>query len=555
MRGKFVNICISFLDILLGALIIFFTLYVPQSLSNLTLQEDMVRTYIVYGIYGIIGFIFLLNIIEFFIHKKDGDGTGGYWFLIFTFLFIVFKSPFVGIIPILSGFIIFNHSLKSNLVESSSTNAISIVMIVAFVLALLFASTFFYKSAGAYITKRENKDQLAYKEDFFKYIKELDLNDPYINIKKDGKYGYINPTGQLTIDFKYDYASPFVRIKAFDKNYEVALVEEAGKCKIILKNEREVLTYKSESGVDNYAAKSKELQDIYYNTLKQSGEMTFEIDNITEMMNKVKVYENDNTEGKNYTYRYNYNNDWDILITTSTLGGDDKYELQNKKDRTYRFQLDAKALDYDDKYVYIFSDGTIPFYEISKQEQGWFTTVGKKITVQGKAQILDIFEDRILLKDYSNKSVYFLDKNNTKNKLSQEYKAIYLMTDKYIVKDLNNKYQVLNTNFERVFENDYDMVDTYLVYYGLYIVANTSDNITFNEYNYPTNLDMKLLNNDGEVMLDGIEQIYANYYKKKKKKSKNYATRYTEFLNKLKNIEFHFVGDKFYKYYDTSSQY
>ena len=73
MRGKFVNICISFLDILLGALIIFFTLYVPQSLSNLTLQEDMVRTYIVYGIYGIIGFIFLLNIIEFFIHKKDGD--------------------------------------------------------------------------------------------------------------------------------------------------------------------------------------------------------------------------------------------------------------------------------------------------------------------------------------------------------------------------------------------------------------------------------------------------------------------------------------------------
>ena len=129
------------------------------------------------------------------------------------------------------------------------------------------------------------------------------------------------------------------------------------------------------------------------------------------------------------------------------------------------------------------------------------------------------------------------------------------MPDKYIVKDLNNKYQVLNTNFERVFENDYDMVDTYLVYYGLYIVANTSDNITFNEYNYPTNLDMKLLNNDGEVMLDGIEQIYANYYQISDEKSKNYSTRYTEFLNKLKNIEFHFVGDKFYKYYDTSSQY
>lgn len=552
MRGKFVNICISFLNILLGALIIFFTLYVPQSLSSLTLQEDMIKTYIIYGIYFLIGFIFLLNIIEFFIHKKDGDGTGGYWLLIFTFLFIIFKSPIIGAIPILSGFIIFNHSLKSNLVESSSTNAISIVLIVLFVLALGFFSTFFYKTIGAYVTKKENKDQIAYTEDFFKYIKELDLDDPYINIKKEGKYGYINPMGQVTIDFKYDYASPFVRIKAFDKNYEVALVEEAGTCKVILKNERVLLTYKSESAVDNYSAKSKEFQDIYYNTLKQSGEMEFEIDHITEMMNKAKVYADDKEENKNYTYRYNYNNDWDILITTSTLGGDDKYELRNKKDPTYRFQLDAKALDYDDKYVYIFSDGTIPFYEISKQEQGWFTTVGKKITVQGKAQILDIFEDRILLKDYSNKYVYFIDKNNTSNKLSEYYKGIYLMSDKYIVKDLNNKYQVLNTNFERVFDKDYDMVDTYLVYYGLYIVGNTSDDITFNEYNYPTNLNLQLLNSDGEVMLDGIEQIYANYYQISDEKNKNYSARYSEFLNKLKTLEFHFVGDKFYKYYETN---
>ena len=549
MRGKFVNICISFLNILLGLLIIFFCLYVPQSLSDITLQENMVRTYIIYGIYGLIGIVFLLNLIEFFIHKKDGDSTKGYWLVIWTFVLIVFNSPLVGIIPLLSGFIIFNHSIKSNLVESSSTNAISIVMIVTVAICLLLTATFFYKPIGAYITRKENEGEIAYKDDYFKYIKELDLDDPYINIKKDNKYGYITPTGQIAIDFKYDYASPFVNIKVFDKNFEIALVEESGVSKIILKNEREVLTYKSESAVDNYSAKSKELQDIYYNTLKQSGDITFEIDHITNMINKVKVYENDDPDEKNYTHRYHYNNDWDILITVSTLGGDDKYELINKKDPTYRFQLEAKALDYDDKYVYIFSDGTIPYYEISKQEQGWFTTIGKKITVNGKAQILDIFEDRILMKDYVRKYIYFVDKNNTGNKLSQEYKAIYLMSDKYIVKDLNNKYQVIDTDFNRVFSEEFDMIDTYLVYYGLYIVGNTSDNITFNEYNYPENMDLKLLNNDGEVMLDGIQQIYANYYQLSDEKNKNYATRYADFINKVKELEFHFVGDKFYKYY------
>ena len=200
----------------------------------------------------------------------------------------------------------------------------------------------------------------------------------------------------------------------------------------------------------------------------------------------------------------------------------------------------------------MFSDGTIPYYEPGKQEQGWFTTVGKKITLQGNAQILDIFDDRILLKDYSRKYIYFLDKSNTSNRLSEYYKSIYLVSDRYIVKDMNNKYQVINTNFERVFDEDYDMVDPYLVYYGLYIVGNTSDDITFNEYNYPNNLNLKLLNNDGEVMLEGIQQIYANYYQISDEKNKNYSTRYSDFINKLKSMEFHFVGDKFYQYYDMS---
>ena len=62
-------------------------------------------------------------------------------------------------------------------------------------------------------------------------------------------------------------------------------------------------------------------------------------------------------------------------------------------------------------------------------------------------------------------------------------------------------------------------------------------------------MNWKLVNRNGETMLDGIEQIYGNYYQISTDKSTAYVTRYEEFLKKLKEIEFHFVGDKFYRKY------
>ena len=37
------------------------------------------------------------------------------------------------------------------------------------------------------------------------------------NVKIDGKYGYINQNGETVIDFKYDYASPFIKIVQYNK--------------------------------------------------------------------------------------------------------------------------------------------------------------------------------------------------------------------------------------------------------------------------------------------------------------------------------------------------
>ena len=49
MRGKIVNLCVSFMNILLGILILIFTLYIPE---EVTIQENYVVTYVRYSIYG-----------------------------------------------------------------------------------------------------------------------------------------------------------------------------------------------------------------------------------------------------------------------------------------------------------------------------------------------------------------------------------------------------------------------------------------------------------------------------------------------------------------------
>ena len=58
-----------------------------------------------------------------------------------------------------------------------------------------------------------------------------------------------------------------------------------------------------------------------------------------------------------------------------------------------------------------------------------------------------------------------------------------------------------------------------------------------------------LLTTDGQVIvLDGIEQIYDEYYtlpESNKKKDEVYV----EFMKNLKDLKYNFVGDKFYYQY------
>ena len=71
--------------------------------------------------------------------------------------------------------------------------------------------------------------------------------------------------------------------------------------------------------------------------------------------------------------------------------------------------------------------------------------------------------------------------------------------------------------------------------------------IKFNDYNCAI-LNWNLVNENGEVIFDGIEQIYDLVYELPKDHREK-EINYNEFENNLKDLQYSFVGDKFYLNY------
>lgn len=542
MRGKVVNFFMALLNLLMGLTILVYMLKIPVDITELTVQEYKIVNIIRIITYIVLGLTTVLNIINYFFNNRNSVRKTGYLIAVFSISFIFIKEWPIAIFGILSSMIIMFSTLRERWVEVNSTTAISIIGILIIVCLVVSGICFIYRNLGAYILKKENENELAYKQNYFQYITELDITDPYINVKKNGLYGYITPSGNVVIDYQFDYASPFVNINVYDKNFQVALVCKDGSTWIIMKNLRKVLTYRSESMDEDFDAKKEELQDIYYNTLKQTEPMQYEVNVQISNIHKVPVYKEESTS---YTYRYDYNDEYDVIITKSSMGFGDTYELAPKDNIDFRISLECEKLCYDENYLYILGNGLIPFYDLEDNKQGWFTQYNNKITLRGKAQILEIVGDYILIHNHNNDTIYFID--NDGNIVSDVYKEIFIYNnERYIVKNSKNKYMVINSEFEKVFDSEWDFVDTSLLSIGLYVFGTTSGVIDFNDYNYSENMKLSVLDENGRVVAGDVEQVYNKYYSISSDETLKYSQRYSDFLNGLKVLNYRFVGDEFY---------
>ncbi len=530
------------MNLLYGGLVLFFSFYMPNR-AEATAQELKVIDEIYSYIFILMIVVAIANFITLIFNYKNKIFLFSYAIAILASSFYFLDVTYISIIYVLAGLLIEIQVLRENMLFVNNTAYIVIIFIIIVAICLAGINILTYKDKLKKIVKEENKGYLEYSEDYFKNISVLgEDSEFYLNVKRENKWGYINTSGETKIDFEYDYATPFVTIEKYDKKFDIALVCSNDTSAIILKNKRNVMTFKNDVSIDDYSAQIEKLQELYTNVFKQNDKVKNNFETVaTNNMSTISSYEQ-------YPYRYPYNDEYDIYITVSQSGSKNRYEFLKRDNPAIKISIDCDNLKFDEKNLYVYSNGFLPFYKQSENIQGWYTKENKRVVLEGNIQILEFFDSQILIKNYDQNILYFA--NESGERISPIYKDIFVLESAYIVKNENNKYIVIDKQFNKILDIEYDYINPCLLNKGLLICANLPLKVNFNNSGFPTNIEYELIDTNGKkvslINKDGtvIENTSytAIYYIDNKKLVSNYDV----YINNLTDILYDFVGEEFY---------
>ena len=262
MKGKLVNAIVGLMNLLYGALVLFFNFYMPN-INSATEQEITLINQNHFLIFILLIAVAVVNLITlWYYYKMDIHNCKDKIFL-FSYILAILSSCFyfldfnlIAVLYILAALLIEIQVLRENMIFVNNVFYIVLVSVVIVAIGLAGLNIFTYKDELKKIIKEENKGYIEYNEDFFKNISELGEDaEFYINVQRNGKWGYINTNGDIKLDFAYDYASPFVTINKYNKNFDIALVVQGDTAKIILKNKRNVMSYKNTIAITTWKTK------------------------------------------------------------------------------------------------------------------------------------------------------------------------------------------------------------------------------------------------------------------------------------------------------------
>lgn len=543
MRGKLVNAIVGGMNFVFGILALLFKFYLP-SLSVATQQEIKVVTEVNSYVFILMIIVALFNFVTLIFNCKDKVFLFSYVLAILSSCFYFLDFNYIGVLYILAALLIEIQVLRENVIFTNSTIYIVCVSVVIVAIGIAAVNLLTYKDRVEKIVKQEAKGYVEYQESYFKNISVLDEDaEFYINVKRDGKWGYVNSNGDVKIDFEYDYASPFITISKYDKNFDIALVCKDDVSSIILKNKRNVMTFKNEISIDDYDAQFQKLKDLYVDTFKQTDDIENNINLVdTSNMKSIDAYEG-------FSYRYPFNDEYDIYITVSQIGGKNRYEFLKKDNPNIKVSIDCDNLKFDERHLYVFSNGYLPFYKTSENIQGWYTKETKRVEINGNIQILDFFDQNILMKDYDSETVYFANEGG--ERISPVYKDIFVLNGMYIVKNEENKYIIIDKNFNKVLDIEYDYMNPILLNKGILICANLPAKVNFNSYGFPNNINYDLIDVYGKKItlknVDGSVIDNPSYTEVFYQSNKKTVSNYDSYISNLTDIKYDFVGDEFYK--------
>ena len=515
--------------------------------SRATTQEATVMNGIYKYIFVLMIAVAIINLITLIFNYKDKVLLFAYLIAILASTFYFLRIEYICVLYLLSSVLVVVEVLRENMVYTNNMFYIVIVSIVIVSIGLVGISILTYKDDVKKLVKEENKGYVEYEENFFKNISILpEDGEFYLNVERNGKWGYINTKGETKIEFEYDYATPFVEIEKYDKTFDVALVCKNNTAALILKNKRNVMTYLNKINSDDLDGQIDELQRIYEDVLEQQGNIREKLSNVpTSNINSIPSYENN-------SYRYPYNEDYDIYITVSQSGGKNRYEFLKNDNTNVKVGINCDFMQFDEHNLYVYSNGYLPFFKPSEGIQGWYNKETKKTELEGDIQILDFFGSNVLIKDYFDNTYYFADEDG--NPITESYRDIYVLNDGYIVKNENNKYIIIDKEFKQVCNNiEYDYINPMLRDQGIYICGNLPVKVNFNNYGYPNNIEYDIVDLNGNKITlkntDGTEipnPAYTTLYYIDNRKN---VSSYDTYLESLTDIEYNFIGEEQYKEY------
>lgn len=530
MGGKITNILIGMSNIFVGLLIFIYEYVNIKGAVEFSKYQNEIMRIFKYILFGYILLNAIINFVYTFFNKMEPKLKKSYILFMPIVGYLIYPHFAFGIIGIIAGIVLIINIFRKNFVEadnniSSSISGVLILISITFGICIFFNNQF---ADG--LKARDQVGLKLYDDKFFELVKPVENEDAkyrfkYINLKRDEKFGYINEHGETLIDFKLDFATPFYLIEKNDQKYYIAGFTKGDITEIVLKNERVIMSYKSEKEIYDYSARIKEFENIVKEKIKP-GIMQLEIPKTDNYYVYSPVYKEDSREerekkkdkrGKAWTYRYDYNEKYDFLVTESNMGYDSKYELANKDDLSKRLELNAENIIYDKDKLYTLPGGYIPFFNPKEKVSGYFDQNGKRKKLQGNAKILYVEKDRVLIKNEVKNSAYFIDSASGKE-VSPSFKEIIVdeLNSRYIVKNNNDKWMLLNKNLERVFQEEFDIVKTDLLKAGIYVFGNFPEDIKVNEYNY-IKIDYIFANNKMEVISKGVNFFYDSFDQIQKK--------------------------------------
>ena len=400
-------------------------------------------------------------------------------------LILINKLPFDAIkfwwiISIIMLFIYIRNQDK-NIEESKTRKIINIILywIIQFItcigLCILVISALI-------ISIRNNNKYEKHIIDIYNEMSNIQSFTNYIlcyPVEENGKFGFINGSGEEVIPCEYDIVSYFFATKYMPTRCYFALAKKDNEFYIVSnKNEKINISekkymeffyedvWKSTNTLYNEQANTNRgyvetfsfMVPLYFNEYISIDKQEI----LFARESKINLY--DNPDAKRYI-----NNQFVMELKTVNNYEEllEKYEnINGEKDNIFNIKVRKSTGEvtssteyipgYKDNVIETFSDGSIEFISLDGNVHGWYDVNGNKVSIPSEYIIDDIINNKVFLYKYGDTGeIFYILDYVTGNIINTDY---YVTTNNgCIYVDENNKMSLYDKNLKKI-SNDYDRI-------------------------------------------------------------------------------------------------